>query len=150
MKQQPQTIFTLEIEAKSASNKAKEDCLNTLYSMMFRLDGKEILKNDIPKKNFKVKLSSGEDESIRTLMYLQSILFTTKQICSQNNVETFEINGNIMSNLNNNPYTIKDSAIRKNDGSVMFPTLLKRLEQAFTEQYLEEYKTISKSKIKGA
>ena len=83
-------------------------------------------------------------------MYLQSILFTTKQICSQNNVETFEIKGNVISSLTNENYLIKDSTIRKNDGSVMFPTLLKRLEQAFSEQYLEEYKTSSKVKIKGA
>lgn len=150
MKQQSPIIFTLEIEAKSASNKAKEDCLNTLYSMMFKLDGKEPLEKDNPKKVFRVKLSSNEDESIKTLMYLQSILFTTKQICSQNNIESFEINGNLISNLKNEPYSIKDSAIRKTDGTIMFPTLLKRLEQAFTEQYIEEYKTTSKVKIKGA
>lgn len=150
MKQQSPIIFTLEIEAKSASNKAKEDCLNTLYSMMFKLDGKEPLEKDNPKKIFKVKLSSNEDESIKTLMYLQSILFTTKQICSQTNIESFEIKGNIISSLKDDPYPIKDSAIRKSDGTVMFPTLLKRLEQAFTEQYIEEYKTTSKAKIKGA
>lgn len=150
MKQQSQTIFTIEIEAKSASTKAKEDCLNTLYSMMFKLDGKEPSKEGNPKKVFKVKLSSNEEQKIKTLMYLQSILFTTKQICSQNNVETFEIKGNVISSLINENYLIKDSTIRKNDGSVMFPTLLKRLEQAFSEQYLEEYKTSSKVKIKGA
>ena len=149
MKQQLQTIFTIEIEAKSASTKAKEDCLNTLYSMMFKLDGKEPSKEGNPKKVFKVNLSSNEEQKIKTLMYLQSILFTTKQICSQNNVETFEIKGNV-SSLTNENYLIKDSTIRKNDGSVMFPTLLKRLEQAFSEQYLEEYKTSSKVKIKGA
>lgn len=149
MKQQSPTIFTLELEAKSASTKAKEDCLNTLYSMMFKLDGKEPLEKDNLKKVFKVKLSSNENESIKTLMYLQSILFTTKQICSQTNVESFEIGGNIKSSLNES-YPIKDSTIRKIDGAIMFPTLLKRLEQAFNEQYIEEYKATSKVKIKGA
>ena len=152
MEKHNSNIFTLEIQAKSASNKTKADCLNTLYSMIFKLDGKEPLESDIPKQNFKVKISSSSDqeELTKTLMYFQSILFTTKQICSQNNVESFEINGSIFSNTNNISYPIKNACIRKDDGNIMFPTLLKRLEQAFTEQYSEEHKSSTKVKIKGA
>ncbi len=152
MKQQKDTIFTLEIQAKSSSKKAKEDCLNTLYSMIFKLDGKEPLENNKPKKDLRVKISSSsnQEEITKTLMYFQSILFTTKQICSQNNVESFEINGTILSSSNNITYPIKNSCIRKDDGNMMFPTLLKRLEQAFTEQISEDTKNITKAKIKGA
>lgn len=152
MEQNNQAMFYLEIDAKSNSHKTKENCINTFNSMIFRLDGKEVKENNNG-KNLKITLSSSENkqEQIKTLMYLQSILFTTKEICSQNSVESFDLIGNInIKNKNDvDVYIIKNSIIRKSDGQIMFPTLLKRLEQAFKEQYLEDHQTSIRQKIKG-
>ena len=141
-------LFNVELHANSSKASTENQCLQVVKSLFLQLDGASTLSK---KEDDSVKIAfvspESEENKIKTLMYLQSILFTSHKICLFQSNNSFEINGSINVTYHNkdskakslskesSAYKIKNGIIKKADGQILFPTLLNRLEDSFTEEY---------------
>lgn len=141
-------LFNVELHANSTKVSTETQCLQVVKSLFLQLDGANTLSK---KEDESVKIAfvspDSEENKVKTLMYLQSILFTSHKICLSQSNNSFEINGSINvtyhtkdskdkpASKENVVYKIKNGIIKKSDSQTLFPTLLNRLEDSFTEEY---------------
>jgi len=141
-------LFNVELHANSTKASTETQCLQVVKSLFLQLDGANTLSK---KEDDSVKIAfvspDSEENKIKTLMYLQSILFTSHKICLSQSNNSFEINGSINVTYHskdsktesllkqNSAYKIKNGVIKKADSQTLFPTLLNRLEDSFNEEY---------------